>query len=101
MPSSIHPQQKHAADVLVPGPDYLSIPKAFPDEALSFLPFVANLPMKSHTRLTPRTFTLLTIGSRGDVQPYIALGLRLKKDGHKVVIVTHGMCLQSSKAEYR
>lgn len=33
---------------------------------------------------------LLTIGSRGDVQPYIALGLRLKKDGHKVVIVTHG-----------
>lgn len=33
--------------------------------------------------------TLLTIGSRGDVQPYIALGLGLKKEGHKVRIVTH------------
>jgi UDP:flavonoid glycosyltransferase YjiC (YdhE family) len=31
-----------------------------------------------------------TIGSRGDVQPYIALGLGLMKDGHQVVIVTHG-----------
>lgn len=32
---------------------------------------------------------MLTIGSRGDVQPYIALALRLKRDGHKVVIITH------------
>jgi sterol 3beta-glucosyltransferase len=31
----------------------------------------------------------LTIGSRGDVQPYIALGLGLKKEGHQVTIVTH------------
>lgn len=31
----------------------------------------------------------LTIGSRGDVQPYIALGLGLKKEGHSVTIVTH------------
>ncbi|CCH45812.1 sterol 3beta-glucosyltransferase [Wickerhamomyces ciferrii] len=38
---------------------------------------------------TPRKFTLLTIGSRGDVQPYIALGLGLKKEGHIVRIVTH------------
>ena len=35
-------------------------------------------------------FTLLTIGSRGDVQPYIALGKALKKEGHSVRIVTHG-----------
>jgi sterol 3beta-glucosyltransferase len=34
-------------------------------------------------------FACLTIGSRGDVQPYIALGLGLKKEGHHVVIVTH------------
>ena len=32
---------------------------------------------------------MLTIGSRGDVQPYIALALRLKKDGHTIVIITH------------
>lgn len=32
---------------------------------------------------------LLTIGSRGDVQPFIALGKGLKKEGHKVTIATH------------
>lgn len=34
-------------------------------------------------------FGLLTIGSRGDVQPYIALGKALIKDGHSVTIITH------------
>ncbi|GME82083.1 unnamed protein product [Ambrosiozyma monospora] len=34
-------------------------------------------------------FTLLTIGSRGDVQPYIALGKALLKEGHQVKIVSH------------
>ena len=34
-------------------------------------------------------FVCLTIGSRGDVQPYIALGLRLLREGHRVTIVTH------------
>lgn len=33
--------------------------------------------------------TCLTIGSRGDVQPYIALCLGLMKDGHKTKIATH------------
>jgi len=44
------------------------------------------------TSIKPETsyrITLLTIGSRGDVQPYIALGLGLKKEGHFVRIVTH------------
>ncbi|KAG7927080.1 hypothetical protein KL925_002451 [Ogataea polymorpha] len=40
-------------------------------------------PLKSYR------FTLLTIGSRGDVQPYIALGKALMKEGHQVRIVTH------------
>ncbi|KAH7915122.1 glycosyltransferase family 1 protein [Hygrophoropsis aurantiaca] len=35
-------------------------------------------------------FTFLTIGSRGDVQPYIALGKGLMEDGHRVRIATHG-----------
>lgn len=38
----------------------------------------------------PMQITCLTIGSRGDVQPYIALAKRLMKDGHKVRIATHG-----------
>ncbi|AET37332.1 sterol 3-beta-glucosyltransferase Ecym_1074 [Eremothecium cymbalariae DBVPG len=44
------------------------------------------------TKITPKkfyTFGLLTIGSRGDVQPYIALGKGLVEEGHKVVIITH------------
>lgn len=32
---------------------------------------------------------LTTIGSRGDIQPYIALGTELQKNGHSVAILTH------------
>jgi sterol 3beta-glucosyltransferase len=38
----------------------------------------------------PLRFTFLTIGSRGDVQPYIALAKGLLVDGHRVKIATHG-----------
>lgn len=34
--------------------------------------------------------TCLTIGSRGDVQPYIALCKQLIKDGHQCRIASHG-----------
>ena len=34
-------------------------------------------------------FTCLTIGARGDVQPYIALAKGLQADGHTVKIATH------------
>ena len=32
---------------------------------------------------------LTTIGSRGDIQPYIAFGIELQKNGHLVTIITH------------
>ncbi|KAI6136871.1 glycosyltransferase family 1 protein [Pisolithus sp. B1] len=35
-------------------------------------------------------FTFLTVGSRGDVQPYIALAKGLIADGHRCKIATHG-----------
>lgn len=38
----------------------------------------------------PLHFTCLTIGSRGDVQPYIALAKGLRAEGHRVRIATHG-----------
>ncbi len=47
------------------------------------MPNEVLLPMPS------RHFVCLTIGSRGDVQPYIALGKGLQKEGHRVTIVTH------------
>jgi sterol 3beta-glucosyltransferase len=51
----------------------------------------------------PMTITCLTIGSRGDVQPYIALAKGLMKDGHKVRIATHtefGPWVQSHGIEF-
>lgn len=33
--------------------------------------------------------TIFTIGSRGDVQPYVALGMGLQRAGHAVTIATH------------
>lgn len=38
----------------------------------------------------PLRFTFLTIGSRGDVQPYISLAKGLMADGHTCKIATHG-----------
>jgi len=34
--------------------------------------------------------TILTLGSRGDVEPYVALGSGLHRTGHEVRIATHG-----------
>lgn len=39
--------------------------------------------------MPPLHVVCLTIGSRGDVQPYIALALGLQEEGHRVTIVTH------------
>lgn len=33
--------------------------------------------------------TIIAPGSRGDVQPYLALGMGLKRAGHGVRLVTH------------
>jgi hypothetical protein len=38
---------------------------------------------------TSQRITILTVGSRGDVQPFIALGKRLKDEGNRVAIATH------------
>lgn len=53
----------------------------FDDPKASFLNFKPAEPLR---------VTCLTIGSRGDVQPYIALCKGLMADGHKVKIATHG-----------
>nr|ACO40456.1 glycosyltransferase [Starmerella bombicola] len=36
------------------------------------------------------TFAMMMIGSRGDVQPYLALCQGLMEEGHKCIILTHG-----------
>lgn len=53
----------------------LSIPRKYPDSTRLVAP-------------KPLRIVILTIGTRGDVQPYIALGLAMKEAGHTVVIST-------------
>lgn len=53
------------------------------------LPKAVNIPSDAMYPMPPMHFVCLTIGSRGDVQPYIALALGLKSEGHTVTIVTH------------
>src|ERR1700733_15290159 len=68
-------------DDLEARPESESLPTVmFTSTSSTFLSFKPPQPLK---------FTCLTIGSRGDVQPYIALGKGLKADGHQVKIATH------------
>ena len=53
------------------------------------LPKVINIPQEMLVSKGSLHFVCLTIGSRGDIQPYIALGLGLMDQGHRVTIVTH------------
>jgi sterol 3beta-glucosyltransferase len=58
-------------------------------DLISLLPKAINAPEGILLSMPSKHFVCLTIGSRGDVQPYIALGRGLQKEGHKVTIVTH------------
>lgn len=60
-----------------------------PPSLVSRLPKPINLPASTLAHIPSKHFVCLTIGSRGDVQPYIALALGLMAEGHKVTIVTH------------
>ena len=60
-----------------------------PHQLISLLPKAINAPEGILLSMASKHFVCLTIGSRGDVQPYIALGRGLQKEGHKVTIVTH------------
>ena len=84
-------------------PDDMS-PIMFSSSSSSFVTFDAPKSLHSESgllfsaaRLTttktmlpsPPAVTCLTVGSRGDVQPYIALCLELIKDGHRCRIASH------------
>ena len=61
----------------------------FPHALKNFFPKAINVPDNVLLSMPSMHFACLTIGSRGDVQPYIALGRGLQKEGHRVTIVTH------------
>lgn len=69
------------ADVPRPPPESDTIPAVmFTSHSSTFLAFKPQEPMH---------ITCLTIGSRGDCQPYISLCKRLQADGHRCRIATH------------
>nr|CDI53382.1 UDP-glucose:sterol glucosyltransferase Ugt53A1 [Melanopsichium pennsylvanicum 4] len=64
----------------------------FEPDVLAYVPKVVNVDRdvaRDAIRISPMRIYCLTIGSRGDVQPYIALCKALKKHGHTPVIVSH------------
>ncbi|KAF1830750.1 UDP-glucose:sterol glycosyltransferase [Decorospora gaudefroyi] len=72
-------KQINVSDI-VRAADHDRIPLIFDDPLASFVDFKPSEPL---------TIVCLTIGSRGDVQPYIALCKELLKEGHKPRIATH------------
>ena len=70
----------------------LQLPKGAIDTEMEAPPVLFDDPRASILNFKPTEslrITCLTIGSRGDVQPYIALCKGLLKDGHKAKIATH------------
>lgn len=59
-----------------------------PTNAINLLPKIVNVPT-SYGRPAPMRIFCLTIGSRGDVQPYIALCKGLMAHRHRCTIVSH------------
>lgn len=78
-------------DIFSPPARAVAVAKAtqLPFELRATLPKVINLQRELVNSRPSMHFVCLTIGSRGDVQPYIALGLGLMKEHHTVTIVTH------------
>ncbi len=58
-------------------------------ELILQFPKAVNVPKDAMYPMAPMHFVCLTIGSRGDVQPFIALAIGLKSEGHRVTLVTH------------
>ncbi|CAO1620144.1 unnamed protein product [Parajaminaea phylloscopi] len=64
----------------------------------------SNMSLLSFRPRSGLHFTLLTIGSRGDVQPYLSLAKGLKAEGHQVRIATHaefGPWIEQHDIEFR
>lgn len=72
-------------------PDWKAPPeKAHADLAPKYDEFSGKLDGGRRTTLPGRlNIVIQVVGSRGDVQPFIALGNELQRDGHRVRLATH------------
>ncbi|KAI1123670.1 sterol glucosyltransferase [Nemania abortiva] len=71
--------KKHAPDSRLEPPTYTSLHRP-----PSVLP-----PAKGKPWIGSLNIVIQVVGSRGDVQPFVALGAELQKDGHRVRLATH------------
>ncbi|KAJ7582522.1 glycosyltransferase family 1 protein [Mycena floridula] len=68
----------------------LNLKTALPDLPPDYAPRVDEFAVDAEFHKFPKmNILVMIVGSRGDVQPYIALGKRLLRDGHRVRIATH------------
>ena len=51
----------------------------------------ASFKQADRTSAPPLAIAMLVCGTRGDVQPFLALALGLQKDGHRVRLATHAI----------
>ncbi|KAK8906641.1 hypothetical protein QC760_005224 [Botrytis cinerea] len=74
------------------------LPPILPDNSSSHEALVAT-----YSAHPPLNIVIQIVGSRGDVQPFIALGQELKASGHRIRIATHGNFkdfVESSELEF-
>ncbi|KZV64473.1 glycosyltransferase family 1 protein [Peniophora sp. CONT] len=64
-----------------------ALPELPPDYAQDVKEFAID--EKDYTAVPALSIVIMIVGSRGDVQPFLALGQRLKEHGHRVRIATH------------
>ncbi|MCO5601164.1 hypothetical protein L7F22_055283 [Adiantum nelumboides] len=85
-------QQGRAKQFITPGHALASqadrVIVTLPATAINQLPRAVNTDSRP-LRVAPLKVICLTIGSRGDVQPYIALCKQLQKHNHECIIVSH------------
>jgi len=70
------------------------------EEDLSMPPILATTAKSvnlsfAQGRLKPLNIVLMVVGTRGDVQPFMGIGLRLKEFGHRVRIASHAVYRQA------
>ncbi|PBK83146.1 glycosyltransferase family 1 protein [Armillaria gallica] len=68
----------------------LNLKHELPDLPEDHAPDVKEFAVDREWKRFPKmNIVIMIVGSRGDVQPYVALGKRLRKDGHRIRIASH------------
>ncbi|EIW85621.1 glycosyltransferase family 1 protein [Coniophora puteana RWD-64-598 SS2] len=69
----------------------LKLTQALPELPQEYAPDVQEFAVDEENwrEVPPMSIVIMIVGSRGDVQPYVALGRRLIEDGHRVRVATH------------